>query len=85
MTTGGGLVFGGDANGRFRALHQETGEVLWEINLGTPVTGFPISYAVNGRQYIAVSTGVGAGINLSMTPEIRPSGGSRLFVFALDE
>ncbi len=85
MTTGGGLVFGGDANGRFRALHQETGEVLWEINLGTPVTGFPISYAVDGRQYIAVSTGGGAGINLSMTPEIRPSSGSRLFVFALPD
>ena len=85
MTTGGGLVFGGDANGRFRALHQETGEVLWEINLGTPVTGFPISYAVEGRQYIAVSTGGGARINLSMTPEIRPSGGSRLFVFALPD
>ncbi len=85
MTTGGGLVFGGDANGRFRALDQETGDVLWEINLGTPVTGFPISYAVEGRQYIAVSAGGGAGINLSMTPEIRPSSGSRLFVFALPD
>ena len=85
MTTGGGLVFGGDANGRFRALDQRTGAVLWEINLGTPVTGFPISYAVDGRQYVAVSTGGGAGINLSMTPEIRPSSGSRLFVFALPE
>ncbi len=85
MTTGGGLVFGGDANGRFRALDQKTGDVLWEINLGTPVTGFPISYAVDGRQYVAVSTGGGAGINLSMTPEIRPSSGSRLFVFALPD
>ena len=41
MATGGGLVFGGDHNGRFRALDHETGEVLWEINLGSPVTGFP--------------------------------------------
>ena len=55
VTTGGGLVFGGDVNGRFRALDQETGDVPWEINLGSPVTGFPITYAVDGRQYVAVS------------------------------
>ena len=52
MATGGGLVFGGDVNGRFKALDQETGEVLWEINLGSPVVGYPISYAVGGRQYV---------------------------------
>ena len=57
VATGGGLVFGGDANGRFRAFDQETGEVLWEINLGSPVLGFPITYAVDGRQYVVASTG----------------------------
>ena len=85
VATGGGLLFGGDANGRFRAFAQETGDILWEINLGSPVTGFPISYAVDGRQYIAVSTGTGAGINLRMTPELRPSRGNNLFVFALPD
>ena len=49
VTTGGGLVFGGDVNGRFRAFDQETGDVLWEVNLGSPVSGFPITYAVDGR------------------------------------
>ena len=44
--------------GRFRAHDHETGEVLWEVKLGSPVTGFPISYAVDGRQHVAVSTGV---------------------------
>jgi len=83
MATGGGLVFGGDVNGRFRALDQQTGAVLWEINLGSPVVGFPITYAVDGRQYVAVNTGAGGGINLRMTPELRPSVGSVLFVFAL--
>ena len=83
MATGGGLVFGGDVNGRFRALDQETGAVLWEINLGSPVVGFPITYAVDGRQYVAVNTGAGGGINLRMTPELRPSVGSVLFVFGL--
>ena len=85
MATGGGLVFGGDVNGRFRALDQATGAVLWEINLGSPVVGFPVTYAVDGRQYVAVNTGAGGGINLRMTPELRPSVGSVLFVFALPE
>ena len=87
VATGGGLVFGGDANGRFRAFDDETGEVLWEINLGSPVTGFPITYAVGGRQYVAASTGVAgtsAGL-LVLTPELRPSLGNNLFVFALPE
>ena len=85
VATGGGLLFGGDANGRFRAFDQETGDILWEINLGAPVAGYPISFAVNGRQYIAASTGTGAGINLRLTPELRPSSGNNLFVFALPE
>ena len=85
VATGGGLLFGGDANGRFRAFDQETGEILWEINLGSPVAGYPISFAVDERQYIAASTGTGAGINLRMTPELRPSAGNNLFVFALPE
>ncbi len=85
VATGGGLVFGGDANGRFRAFDQDTGEILWEINLGSPVVGYPVSFAVDGRQYVAVSTGGGAGINLRITPELRPSSGSNLFVFALPE
>ena len=46
--TGGGFVFGGDVNGWFRAFSQEIGEVLWEINLGSAVTGCPSTYAVDG-------------------------------------
>ena len=79
--TGGGLVFGGDVNGRFRAFDHETGDVLWEINLGSPVSGFPITFAAGGRQYVAVSTGTPRFIDL--TPELRPSSGNNLFVFAL--
>ena len=85
VATGGGLVFGGDGNGRFRALDHETGEVLWEINLGSSVTGFPITYAVDGRQYVAASTGTSLSSrdNMRLTPELRPSMGNNLFVFAL--
>jgi alcohol dehydrogenase (cytochrome c) len=61
LTTAGGLVFGGDQAGRFRALDASSGKVLWEVNLGSPVTGYPIAYAINGREYIAVSGGGGLG------------------------
>lgn len=85
--TGGGLVIGGDINGRFRAHDDETGEVLWEINLGSPVSGFPVTYAVDGRQYIVAGTGTGGNASRfsAMTPELRPSSGNNIFVFALPE
>ncbi len=85
VATGGGLVFGGDGNGRFRALDHESGEVLWEINIGSSVTGFPITYAVDGRQYVAVSTGssMSSRDNMRLTPELRPTTANNLFVFAL--
>ena len=85
LSTQSGLLFGGDANGRFRALDQRTGKVLWEVNLGSPVTGYPITFAVNGRQYVVASTGgslATGGLN-RLTPELRPSAGNNLFVFAL--
>ena len=87
VATGGGLLFGGDTNGRFRAFSQETGEILWEINLGSPVSGFPISFGVDGRQYIAVATGSGGTAShfMGLTPELRPSSGNNLFVFALPD
>ena len=85
VATGGRLVFGGDGNGRFRAFDQETGEVLWEINLGSPVRGFPITYAVDGRQYVVASTSASDGGSSGLTPELRPSAGNNLFVFALPE
>ena len=82
VATAGGLVFGGDGNGRFRAFDQDSGEVLWEGNLGSPVTGFPITYAVDGRQYVVASTG---SRRQALTPEVTPSAGNNIFVFALPE
>jgi len=88
VATGGGLIFVGDAVGMFRALDQDTGKVLWEINLGSTVSGYPISYAVNGKQYIAVSTGgaLGGARSNPLTPEVAPpSQNSAVYVFALPE
>jgi alcohol dehydrogenase (cytochrome c) len=85
MSTGGGLVFGGDANGRFRAYDDRTGAVLWEVNLNSPVNGYPVSYAVGGRQYVAVSTGSSGHVFdlVRLTPELRMGSGNQLYVFAL--
>jgi len=87
MTTGSGLLFGGDANGRFRAYDQLTSEILWEVNLGSHVTGYPATFAVNGQQYIAVSTG--GSLNtlslLALAPELRSGTANNLYVFALPE
>jgi alcohol dehydrogenase (cytochrome c) len=87
MATGSGLLFGGDVNGRFRAYDQRTGEVLWEVNLGSHVTGYPATFAVNGKQYIAISTG--GSLNTfglaSLTPDARAGTANNLYVFALPD
>lgn len=88
VATGGGLLFGGDMNRRFRAFDQETGDILWETILGGPVGGFPMTYEVDGRQYVAVASGgfLIAGSYLGLTPELRSNtSANQLFVFALPE
>jgi alcohol dehydrogenase (cytochrome c) len=89
LTTAGGLVFVGDLHRYFMALDAKTGDVLWRIPLGSPVTGYPISYAVGGRQYVAVGVGGGsAGTRhlAQLYPEIQVQhGNSMLFVFSLPE
>jgi alcohol dehydrogenase (cytochrome c) len=85
MTTGGGLLFGGDVNGNLRAFDQDTGKVLWEINLGSPVDGFPVTYTVNGKQYVAVSTGtslVSSGV-ARLAPELKQGSENMVYVFSL--
>jgi alcohol dehydrogenase (cytochrome c) len=83
LATGGGLLFAGDAAGRFRALDQATGKVLWEMNLGSAVTGYPITFETGGHQYVAVSTGFWLGD--SFTPELIHGTQGTLFVFALPD
>jgi len=87
VATGGGLIFAGDSGGNFRALDQDTGKVLWEMFLGSAVTGYPITYTANGKQYVAVSTGTSLATNSmnTLAPELRPTPGNNLFVFSLGE
>ena len=57
LATGGDLVFTGEGNGWFDAFDAKTGEKVWRYNLGAGVNAPPISYEINGRQYIAVAAG----------------------------
>jgi alcohol dehydrogenase (cytochrome c) len=57
LATAGNLVFMGEGNGWFDAFNAKTGEQLWRYNLGAGVNAPPITYQVNGEQYIAVAAG----------------------------
>ena len=57
LATAGGLVFNGEANGLFRAFDAKNGKKLWEYQTGAGVNAPPVSYTVNGKQYIAVASG----------------------------
>ncbi len=54
MSTAGGLVFGGSDEGNFYALDAAGGKPLWEFQTGGPIAANPISYAVDGKQYVAI-------------------------------
>jgi alcohol dehydrogenase (cytochrome c) len=90
LSTAGGVVFVGDLNRQFKAVDVSTGKILWKTRLGTSVQGFPISFSVNGKQYIAVPTGLGGGsprqVPGLIAPDIHhPSNGNALYVFALPD
>jgi alcohol dehydrogenase (cytochrome c) len=55
LATAGGLLFAGSATGDFMALDARTGTPLWSFGAGAEVTSSPMSYAVNGRQYVAIA------------------------------
>ncbi len=57
LATAGGLLFMGEGNGNFNAYNSETGEMLWQTKSGFGVNAPPISYMVDGVQYIAVASG----------------------------
>jgi alcohol dehydrogenase (cytochrome c) len=88
MTTAGNLVFFGDIEGIFHALDAKTGKELWRMNLGSGIGAGPVTFAVDGKQYVAILAGRAAGPPTFMgevgkkiiaaTPE-----GGTLFVFAL--
>lgn len=86
LATGGGLVFNGALDRYLRAFDQDNGKVLWQVRLGSHVSGAPVSFSKDGKQYIAVVAGggFGGGNSPRLFPEIdQPSGSNMVYVFAL--
>jgi len=57
LSTAGGLVFSGDAEGNFMALEAASGKVLWHFQCGASVYSSPMTFAIEGKQYVAVAAG----------------------------
>ena len=90
ISTGGGLVFVGDLDRRFKAFDVDNGNILWETRLGTSVQGHPVSFAIDGKQYIAVTTALG-GTSPRTVPGViateisYPRWGNAIYVFSLPD
>jgi alcohol dehydrogenase (cytochrome c) len=56
MATAGGLVFAASQEGNFMALDAKTGKALWRFGAGSSIPSSPMSYSVDGQQYVAVSS-----------------------------
>ncbi|MCW5697671.1 MAG: PQQ-binding-like beta-propeller repeat protein [Bauldia sp.] len=84
LTTAGGLVFFGDNMGVLQAYDSDTLELLWSISLGAQMLSPPFSYAVGGKQYVAIQTG-GVPIPVTAMSGVAPAGpnSSSLWVFSL--
>jgi alcohol dehydrogenase (cytochrome c) len=90
LSTAGDVAFIGDFDRVFRAVDVKTGKTLWTTRLGTTVQGHPVSFSVDGKQYIAVTTGLGGGSpelkpGTMLTEVHRPANGQAVFVFGLPD
>jgi alcohol dehydrogenase (cytochrome c) len=85
LTTAGDLVFHGDVDQKFRAFDAESGKILWQATLGGTIQNSTITYAVNGKQYVAVLTGEGlTSGSLITAAKLNPTRRyNALYVFAL--
>jgi alcohol dehydrogenase (cytochrome c) len=88
LTTETGLLFIGSVDRWFKALDQDNGEVLWERRLDNALNSYPITYRVDGKQYVAVATNVGGIHTRTMKSAAQinlPPSGATLWVFSLPD
>jgi alcohol dehydrogenase (cytochrome c) len=86
LATGGGLVFLALLDGTVAAYDDTTLDKLWEINVGSGFSAPPMTFEVNGKQFIAIASGLGAGakVKLANSPELRDQRNATvLYVFSL--
>ena len=90
LSTAGGVAFVGDFNRSFKAVDVKTGKIIWQTRLGNTVQGYPVSFSLDGKQYIAVASGLGGGSpqqkpTMLLDEVNRPSTGHQLYVFGLPD
>ena len=90
LSTAGGVAFVGDFDRNLKGIDAKTGKILWQTRLGNTVQGYPVSFSLDGKQYIAVASGLGGGSpqqkpNALLKEVRRPSTGHVLYVFALPD
>jgi alcohol dehydrogenase (cytochrome c) len=85
LATAGDLVFAGAPSGDFYAFDANTGELLWQFQCGSGHHSSPTTYAIDGRQYVAVPAGWGSWVEGFGPAMVGAGRGSALFAFALPE
>ena len=88
LTTAGNLVFHGDASGKFAAYAADTGRRVWSVKTGSAIQSVPVTYVINGEQYVLTPVGMGGGYRLfgkasDMSTLETKRGPARLLAFKL--
>jgi alcohol dehydrogenase (cytochrome c) len=85
LTTAGNLVFVGEPTGEFDAFDAKTGQLLWQFQTGSGIHASPVTYSIEGKQYVAIATGWGGWMK-GFAPELYGGNrGSALIVFSLPD
>jgi alcohol dehydrogenase (cytochrome c) len=88
LATAGGIVFGGTADRQFFALNSDNGKLLWQTRLNGDISGAPVTFTVDGKQYVAVGAGGRAAPTLTLGRLVGvdvPQGTGVMWVFSLPE
>lgn len=90
LSTAGGVAFVGDFDRNLQAIDAKTGKIVWKTRLGNTVQGYPVSFSLDGKQYIAVTSGLGGGSpqqkpTMLLNEVHRASTGHVLYVFGLPD
>ena len=87
LATGGNVLFQGDPSGKFAAYAADDGELLWSVQTGIGIVAAPISWELDGKQYVSVLAGWGGAVpggDAGVAAAVRNENRGRLFTFALD-
>jgi alcohol dehydrogenase (cytochrome c) len=90
LSTAGGVAFVGDFDRNLQAVDAKTGKIVWKTRLGNTVQGYPVTFSLDGKQYIAVASGLGGGSpqqkpTMLLNEVHRASTGHVLYVFGLPD